>query len=986
MLAIHPITGKEIRILQTDASLTKTSKTLAVWSEATSPVPKVWDCVGGPNADYRILMGDSVSVKGLREGSSCKLMFVQKGSLTIPVSEFQGLGLTNCLMLEELHLLYPQLGAEWDGTFEDAVAMVAKLLRYTKLWGLGSNSRAKLFGIVQETSAPFKLWWVTQYYIPSVAKRRREIQKALQINCSSSLLDRVVLLNEQLETLPEGCKRAEQIPIGHRLTYADVMKFAVTAPDNVVIAFANADIAIDSQSWRTLWSVDLQDKFIALLRYDVPASGFVEEAQIFGPRADSQDCWVVRAADVKKRSDKLCGPALEFRFGQMGCDNTIAIEMLRQKFCVVNPAQTLKTFHFHASDVRSYSKTDVLDRPMFQYVQPTGIHELEPKIQIPSATYTKPSALLRPLRGPAASAWCAKGGDLKMGSTNPLTPEPETVVDLTDCFMTPSGLVYDSKSMFVGPSPAGLERWSQGDAASLLPAVECSRVACVPWPSDCQSREDYVVRVLSKILRIRKTSDSEFYCPESKEILDALQVFQWTSARQPVIKHESDGQVWCRHATALLPNGNTSPLAEDIAALRKFVRGWETVATPRIVLVEEDSGPVMRSEFVSSLEAVLEDAFDIRVVYPGRTSAERMVDMLRGAWGVIVGSGDAKRCGWNWMLPTGARVFEVVGDSAHSFGLELSAASGLEHRFVHPTKESVVEEIYAEWSASKLASPSEDSELPLIWVPRRDLEGYFSHPGDSFREMVRLWAKAGKVRVQEHPTATMVWWNSVGSDGVLLYDRPNHDWRMAAPSDEKSWKFAVFGNPKVAVGKPGSSWFFWPRRPEFVESLVSEGVSKKSFADRSERMVFFGKTENAVQRKRRVGADWESCCSAFHMASPDEPHKFTQLEYLKELSKARFGLCLAGYGLKCHREVECMALGVVPVCASEVDMDNYANPPVAGVHYIRVKSPEEAKEVTESMSEADWEVMSKAAHEWWKTNCSVEGSFALTERLITENM
>jgi hypothetical protein len=327
----------------------------------------------------------------------------------------------------------------------------------------------------------------------------------------------------------------------------------------------------------------------------------------------------------------------------------------------------------------------------------------------------------------------------------------------------------------------------------------------------------------------------------------------------------------------------------------------------------------------------------------------------------------------------------MVGRRATPFGLELSGAAGLEHRFVDASVESVRKEVDAEWEAATLSGTLDDKELPLIWMPRKDLEGYFAHPGDSFREMVRLWARAGLVRVQEHPTATMVWWGSVGADGVLLYDRPNHDWRMAAPALEKSWRWALFGNPRPATGKPGSPWFFWPRRPEFVEDLVAAGAPSRSWIDRPERLVFYGKIENAVQRKRRLGAglDWSSACSAFWMAtSAEEPHKFSQRGYLEELAKARFGLCLAGYGLKCHREVECMALGVVPVCAPEVDMESYAEPPIAGVHYIRASSPEEAKSITENLSEAEWLKMSQAAHTWWKRNCSVQGSFALTARLI----
>ena len=118
------------------------------------------------------------------------------------------------------------------------------------------------------------------------------------------------------------------------------------------------------------------------------------------------------------------------------------------------------------------------------------------------------------------------------------------------------------------------------------------------------------------------------------------------------------------------------------------------------------------------------------------------------------------------------------------------------------------------------------------------------------------------------------------------------------------------------------------------------------------------------------------------MGSETEPPIFSEQKYLDNLSKAKYGLCLAGYGKKCHREVECMALGTVPVCAPEVDMDNYANPPVENVHFLRVENPEDAKEKLAKISDEKWLEMSEACRLWYKENCSVDGMWKLTKKLI----
>ena len=48
-------------------------------------------------------------------------------------------------------------------------------------------------------------------------------------------------------------------------------------------------------------------------------------------------------------------------------------------------------------------------------------------------------------------------------------------------------------------------------------------------------------------------------------------------------------------------------------------------------------------------------------------------------------------------------------------------------------------------------------------------------------------------------------------------------------------------------------------------------------------------------------------------------YKYSQKEYLDLIGSSKFGLCLAGYGPKCNREIELIGMGTVPVFAPEVD-------------------------------------------------------------------
>jgi glycosyltransferase involved in cell wall biosynthesis len=99
-------------------------------------------------------------------------------------------------------------------------------------------------------------------------------------------------------------------------------------------------------------------------------------------------------------------------------------------------------------------------------------------------------------------------------------------------------------------------------------------------------------------------------------------------------------------------------------------------------------------------------------------------------------------------------------------------------------------------------------------------------------------------------------------------------------------------------------------------------------------------------------------------------HKFTHEEYLEQLANSKFGLSLHGYGAKCHREIELMACGTVPIISVDVCTDSYINPLVEGVHYISVKEPHEVQEKINAITEEKWNEMSAACKKWYVENCT----------------
>lgn len=246
-------------------------------------------------------------------------------------------------------------------------------------------------------------------------------------------------------------------------------------------------------------------------------------------------------------------------------------------------------------------------------------------------------------------------------------------------------------------------------------------------------------------------------------------------------------------------------------------------------------------------------------------------------------------------------------------------------------------------------------------IPNQPMHGQFYHMNDSFRELVPLLVKKNPDVEMDVSDSEHCWLLPT----VLLYDRPTLYWTN---QNAVNAHMTLLGNGDVNVeGKTFVNgvkpWIFWPRRP----SVVEEHIERLTWEERTTESIFIGNFENDVQEKFRTGIDWMDAVTEYHCTAGTQ-HKFTQEEYLDMLKQSKFGLCLRGFGSKCHREVELMAMGTVPLITEHASIDSYYDPPVEGKHYIRVNSPEDAKHKVREITKEKWEEMSKACHQWYLDN------------------
>jgi|TARA_R110000851_G_scaffold78423_1_gene173026 hypothetical protein len=249
------------------------------------------------------------------------------------------------------------------------------------------------------------------------------------------------------------------------------------------------------------------------------------------------------------------------------------------------------------------------------------------------------------------------------------------------------------------------------------------------------------------------------------------------------------------------------------------------------------------------------------------------------------------------------------------------------------------------------------------------------HKGDTSRELVYLWKKKGLCEIVENEVDDVFLWVDEPNK-ILLYEYDRWDIYPGLP---RRWQRGLFGGMQHPSGLP---WIYWGRHPRKLEAKIEGGI--KIYDERDIESIFLGKVENHIQKKNRTTEPWSSVIEEFSMPirlGDSFIWRYTQDEYLEKISNSKFGLCLAGYGPKCNREIELMGLGVVPLITNNVCIV-YHDPIIEGQHFLRVTTANDVTKVIKECSKARWQYISYNCRQWYKRNCSCEGSFEITRKII----
>lgn len=196
------------------------------------------------------------------------------------------------------------------------------------------------------------------YYKSENIDRQKELDFCLQKNINNNLINKIYIFSsKKVENVSNKC----QIINFERPTFLDLFKFINTVTNNDDInIIINSDIYLDE----TLNLIkNINNKILCLTRYDVLSNNKIQ----FFNSTCSQDTWIFKGK-IKEINEA------NFTQGIAGCDNVIAHLFEKHGYEVINPSLTIKTYHLHNSDCRTYIKDGkVLYRlpPPYKLLKPT---------------------------------------------------------------------------------------------------------------------------------------------------------------------------------------------------------------------------------------------------------------------------------------------------------------------------------------------------------------------------------------------------------------------------------------------------------------------------------------------------------------------------------------------------------------------------------------------------------------------------------------
>lgn len=787
---------------------------------------------------------------------------------------------------------------------------------------------------------------ITQYYEAKNEQRFKENAICLVNNLLNDNISKVVLLNEReydlsivLNSVDDKCKKKlKQVVIEDRLKFNDGFNYANTFLKNKIVIIANLDVFFDN-SIEKCKNYDFNNLFLSLSRYDLvedyklDGNNQIRKFSYDGPQGnpviDSADSWIFKAPIKTLKESKIM-------LGSNGCDTIINyIYKYKLNYNVVNAVNSIISIHYHLEQTRDNVTTN---------------------------------------------NFRSHSGELynKNNNFNPENHEHLYLVQKSVelCNKIESFCSFATKNAYK-------------DLYLLLKSLELYHadipifILCDEWTSNKIDKDNFN-------LNIHKRIELEVYCDMNRKIMEEKGLFkEFLLKKADVVDY------------AMEYYNNTLFIDGDIVILNKMDllvdNTYDVGLSPHNIFEESENkfGKYNAGFMYVNNKDITQYWRQIVENYDGFVD-QQALDYFEEKFKVYKFD-DSYNFGW-WRLfqcnnpQKRANLFTILDNKLY---YEFKSLKCIHTHFYEQNDSSTIE--FNKFIINKLNSinhpilnfifnsekdnlkTKDIQDLPLFIIPKQPRNDFWKHNNDTFRELLYMWRDFNLCNLKEENTKH-VWYNRIGD--ILLYDRPTLEWLKN--DSELNLTKILFGNPEIPESLKNISynWIFWGRSPKMLYK-VSKNIL--SYNQRRIESIFIGKIENHIQEEFRTKQNYDKFIQIYKMHKPDEKYVYNQKEYLELLKNSKFGLSLRGFGPKCNREIELMALGTVPIITQDVSM-TYYDSPIENKHYFRINNADEIPNIIKNCSEETWTKMSTACIEWYNKNCSLQGSFNTTMNIINNEI
>jgi hypothetical protein len=780
---------------------------------------------------------------------------------------------------------------------------------------------------------------ISQWYNTENKQRQKENTICLINNILNPLIDIIILLNEEFYDFknilkgldPKLKSKVRQKIINKRLTFYDVFDYVNKNLKNNIIILSNLDIFFDN-TIQILKNIDFNNLFFSVSRFDLVNDyefdkdntiiKFNHDGPLGNPCIDSNDAWIF------KSPIKIDNITKEIFLGSNGCDTIINEILSNLNYNVVNPIDSIKIIHYHLNQERdNFTTNDIRYNSL----------KINENLKYNPANYQHkyllPKKILLTTKLYSICTICNKNAyaDLKILLYSITLFEPNIQIYILTDYYVNNKLYIDFPNL------------------NIISLPKLDKYKHIFNNTQQKNKQEWNEFMLEKLNIIHYTLENE----HNTLFLDSDQV----------LLNKLNLNIPYDYDLGLSPH-NINKKQTDLYGY--FNGGFIYISNIDILDKWRDYTLSSRYYEQASLEDLNNDN-NIKTFYFNIT--------YNYGWWTFFQS-DLN----NQIVKNNFTIDKYNNDILYDYK---------PLRTIH-SHVGVVSNDYQNQQFNifiiNLLKTSSKTEYKLllnfiennqlnhnkynIYIPKQPRQNsFYNHKNDTFRELCYLWKENNLCNLIENDNEH-IWFNNIND--ILLYDRPTLDWLQ-----DTKYNHILLGNPNDKINN-SKEWIFWPRSPRELEKIRYNIIPYKN---RHINSIFIGKIENSVQQNFRNNSIYKNYIEFFQMMNPNEKYKYSQQEYLNLLVHSKFGLCLRGYGPKCNREIELLALGTIPLITSDVDL-TYYNDLIEGKHYFLITKPQDIDYHIYNTTEAKWNQMSQECIKWYENNCSITGSFKTTLEII----